>query len=296
MVLEKTRYLLILLTMSIYYNQTLVDPSPVYAEVKELLSSYFNAGVANDMLFPRWTQHCLAHIGKAQFEIKETVLDIEGYEACVPKDFKYVRELWACSVTFSAPVPEPGTCYYQTDCRIEPIVDSCNPCFGPRQDCIMDYKVMHKVKNWHVYSFRRSHLLRPGNMNAKNCCHEGCANLHSQSYDTFDIVNNKIITNVSSGKLHLTYYAYDEDNILIPEYFWVQDYIRKYLIYMCFYQISNQVTDETYNQVQQKLAQAQQDMANARATAMTELKKYTTEETARRIRSQYVKFNNRYRL
>src|SRR5690606_18217498 len=103
-----------------------ISPEPVYSEVKEMLSSYFNSGAVDDVLFPKWTEYCLKRIGKTQFPINEAVLKIDGYEACVPEDFNSVRELWACSVYSSDPVRSPTSTYYQQDCRIDPVVDSCH--------------------------------------------------------------------------------------------------------------------------------------------------------------------------
>lgn len=283
--------------MSLYYKQDFVDAEPFWAEVRERLSSYFNAGVVDDIMFPIWTDHCLKRFKKASFPIYEAVLTIDGYEACVPDDFNSVRELWACSVHFSDPIQSPSACYYQEDCRIDPQLDACGECFEPDDSCTTRFMVTHKVTNKVVFSFTRSHLLRPGNMNAKNCCGDSCGNLYSQSYDTFDIINGKIITNVPEGSLHLVYYANTNGkSTMVPDNFWVQDYIRKYLVYMCFQQMSDRITDETFNQIQTKLIQAKQDSATAFILAETELKKQTAQEKVRQIQYSYNRFNRAYRI
>lgn len=282
--------------MSLYYKFKFVSPDALYSEVKEMLSSYFNSGVIDDVLFPKWTEHCLKRLGKTQYPIKEAVLEIDGYEACLPEDFNSVRELWACSVTFSNPIQSPSSVYYQKDCRIDPIVDSCHECFEPQQDCTTNFMVVHKTTGYRIFSFSRTCLLKPGNMNAKNCCGHECANMYAQTSYTFDIINGKIVTNIPSGNLHLIYYADNDDYQLIPDNFFLEDYIRKYLIYMCFLQISNQVTDETFNQVQIKLAKSEQDKNIAFVTATNELKKDTIEDAVRKIGYRYRNFNRRYRL
>lgn len=283
--------------MSLYYKFEFISPEPIYAEVKETLSSYFNSGSVDDVLFPRWVEHCLRRFGKTQFPIREAVIRIDGYEACVPEDFESVRELWACSTTYSNPIKSPSSCYYQKDCRIDPIVDSCHECFDNNTDCTTEFMVVHKVSNFHIFSFTRTHLLKPGNMNAVNCCGENCRNKTAEGPFTFDVINGKIVTNIPDGHLNLIYYAKNEgEEQMIPKFFWLEDYIRKYLIYMCYLQLSNQVTDETFNQIQQKLGKAEQDSDIAFVTAFNELKKQTLEESVRRIGYQSRRFNKKYRL
>lgn len=283
--------------MSLYYKFEFIDPSPIYSEVKEMLSSYFNSGSIDDILFPRWTEHCLRKLGKTQYPIREAIMDIDGYEACLPDDFQSVRELWACEVDYSALIKSPSACYYQEDCRIDPVVDSCHECFGPPSECTTKFMVVNKVTNYSYFTFTRNVLLKPGNMSAHDCCGPECKNKTAEGPNTFTVINNKVVTNIVSGTLHLIYYAKNEgENQMIPKSFRVEDFIRKYLIYMCYLQMSNQVTDETFNQVQQKLIKAEQDSDIAYVMALNELRKQTLEESVRRIGYQSRRFNKKYRL
>lgn len=285
--------------MSLYYKQEFVSANAVMARVKEELSSYFNSGAIDDVLFPVWIDDCLKRFKKSSLKISEAVIPIEGYQACLPDDFNSVREAWVCAVTWSDPIQNPSSCYYQTDCRIDlGDTTACDPCFPQEDSCNTTYYVTNKVTNSFVLKFNHTFLLRPGNMSARNCCGEHSKNLYSDSPFTFDIQNGKMITNFEDGTLHLLYYANPstDENQMIPDNFRVQDYIRKYLIYMCFKQLSNQITDETFNQIQLKQQQAKLEMSEALVEAKNELMSQTAEESIRRIGYNMKTFRNRYRL
>ena len=101
--------------MSYYYKQSFVTAEPLFAEVKEELSSYFSSGAIDDVMFPKWTEHCLKRFRKSAFRIVETVLQVKDYKACLPEDFNAVREVWACT-TFHSDLYDSATAqYYQTD-------------------------------------------------------------------------------------------------------------------------------------------------------------------------------------
>lgn len=284
--------------MSLYYKQEFKSPVGIFSEVKEVLNSYFNSGAIDDVLFPKWLEHCLRRFRKSSFKIEEAVIPVSCNEACLPKDFNSVREVWMCTTEWSDPYKSPSSYYYQTDCRIEPQRDSCEPCFDENNNecCDTRYLVTHKVNNTYLFSFSRTFLLRPGNMNASSHCGENCKNMYADSPFTFDIANGKMITNFAEGTIHLIYYAEPSDEIqMIPDNFFVEDYIRKYLIYMCFQQLSYQITDETFNQIQLKLQQADQAQAMAFILAENDLKGQTSEEKIRQIGVSYRRFN-KYRI
>lgn len=296
--------------MSIYYEQKFISPDPIYAEVKESLRSYFDSGVIDDMMFPKWTEHCMRRFKKSAYAIKETVLHIQDYTGNLPEDFKGVREAWACSTTWTQPIQMPNAYYYQTDCRIDNSEKICDPCI-PYEEIIMDvaqqiacdpckdaYRIMHKVTNHMVFSFTHSHLLTPGNMNARSYCENNCINRHASTPDSFDIRDCRMITNFCEGTVHLMYYAdttTEEGVQLIPENFYVEDYLRKYLIYKCYEQLFNTVTDESFNQVRIKLEMSNAQQAEAYILADIDLKKQTSFEKIRQIGVSY-RLNNKYRL
>jgi hypothetical protein len=283
--------------MSLYYKQEFTSPGPIVAEVKEQLKSYFNSGIIDDMMFPKWIEHCLRRFRKSSFRIEETILEVCDYQACLPEGFAGAREAWMCSVWKSSPIQAASSLYYQKDCRIgTEDLSSCDPCFLTQEDCDTSYAVTHKVTDTYLFSFRRTFLLTPGNMPSTRCQIGWCANEHASTMYTYDIHNGNIVTNFAEGKIHLIYYAEAEADgeQLIPKNFWVEDFIRKFLVYKCFEQVSNLVTDETFNQVQLKLNKAEQQQAEAFIIAEIELKKQTVNEKFRQIGVDYRR-NLKYR-
>lgn len=284
--------------MSYYYKQEFASAEPLFAEVKEELSSYFASGAIDDVMFPKWTEHCLKRFRKSAFRIAETVLEVRDYKACLPDDFNAVREAWACS-TWQSPLYESATSqYYQKDCRVDSVVtDGCSPCADGAGSCEVNYNVVHKINSAYFFTFKRTFLLTPGNMNAKRHCGECCPNIGASTHYTFDIKDGNLITNFCDGTVHLVYYADPsiEGDQLVPDNFWVQDYIRKFITYKCFCKLSNIITDETFNQIMAKKRESEQEQGVAYILADIELKKQTSAEKIRAIRKSY-QLNNKYRL
>lgn len=288
--------------MSFYYKQNFVSAEPLYAEVKLDLQTYFSSGAIDDLLFPKWTEQCLQRFKKSSYRILETILEVCGYEACLPPDFNSVRELWGCHVTYRPTVYQnPSSYYYQTDFRID--VASPSFCgsdiFERIEDCNFEnFAVMHKVTSTIVLTFQKSFLLTPGNHHARGQCGECCTNIGASTPHTFDIQNGKIITNFSEGTLYMLYYAEPssaEGEQLVPDNFYVQEYIKKYIIYKCFSQLANRVTDESFNQIQAKKQEADREQAEAFITASTELKKDAPWDKIRKIKNSYNSLQ-KYRL
>jgi len=274
--------------MSIYYRQDFTRVTPLFAEVKEELRSYFSSGVIDDVMFPKWTEHCLKRFRKSAFKIEEIVLDVANHQAELPCDFRGVREAWMCTHTPAIAYPDPSSLYWQEDCRVGTPADfdRCSECFET-ETCTTDFLVTIKRTGTTLYRFQHTFLLRPGNQNAVSHCGECCPNIGSKAADTFDIHDGKMVTTCKEGKVHLIYYAEpmsDDFVQMVPDNFWVQDYIRKNLIYMCFRQLCNTITDETYNQVEKKKETAKQEQAEAYIIAETELKKQTSSEKIRQIK------------
>lgn len=83
--------------MSEFYKYEFVSAEPMYAEIKEKLKTYFDSGAIDDVMFPVWTKRCIDRFRRSLYRIETAVLNISGYEAPLPDDFKYVREAWLCT-------------------------------------------------------------------------------------------------------------------------------------------------------------------------------------------------------
>ena len=116
----------------------------------------------------------------------------------------------------------------------------------------------------------------------------------SASVDSFDIRDNKFVTNFRNGVVHLIFYAteYDEiGNQLIPDNYRIREYVEAFLKFKVFETLTNQTNDETFNQLQQKLIYHKQAYEESFIMAMIEVKKQTGWEKQRRIKNDLNRFN-----
>jgi hypothetical protein len=289
--------------MSYYYKYEFVSPEPIFAVVKEKLKSYFNTGVLDDLMFENYLNDCIAHLSNSRYKIEETVLELENFEAQLPECFHAVREAWLCTKD-TTHYRTPSSYYYQKDCRVTRIEDNCNECFTPQDPhctpCHIPekYRVTHKVTGHNVFEFTKHYLLKPGNISKKGNCDLHCKNYGASAPDSFDVAGNTFRTNFTSGTVYLIYYSENFDDTgfaLIPDNFRIRKYIEKYLIYECFSELFNSSTDETFNQLRIKKADAERERDEALIEAKIELKKETTDQKVRAIKKSYNR-NRKYNI
>lgn len=278
-----------------------VSPEPLFAEIRLSLASYFNSGILDDLQFPIWVQQATGKLGiGANYKLEKICLEICNYEACLPEDLFSVREVWACA-NFTQVVPDTSSFYYQKDCRIErSAIGACDPCFDtppPVEEFALmacggeEFKVTHKVTGTTLYKFTTTYLLKPSN-NALSCCSSDCANYRSKSYDTFDIINGKILTSFPEGKLYITYYSNSPlEECKIIDNFRVKEYIAAYLMYKCFEMLCNSITDETFNQLFTKLQYYKTECDEALILAQIEMKKQNVYDIAQSIKNTKNRYN-----
>jgi len=154
-------------------------------------------------------------------------------------------------------------------------------------------------------SYQRRYLLKPGNISVRQHCDvsysdellaEGSP--YSCGFDSFDIRDNKFTTTFREGVVYLIFYATDYDeggSQLIPDNYRVMEYIEAFLKYKIMETLTNQITDETFNQLQQKLVYYKQLSDEAYILAELELKRQTIYQKQSSIRKQLSSFN-RYEL
>lgn len=271
--------------MSYYYKYNFVSPEPIFGAVKEELRSYFEAGAVDDLMFSGWMNRALKKLGRATNPILETILYQEDFESKLPPDFHAVREAWLCS-EIEPWVQRPNAKYDQVFCRITP-VNECNPCL----DCVPEvlrvtYKSMESGPIPEM-KMRRIYLLKPGNIETKANHDLPLRNLNSSAPDSYDIRGNKFVTNLRKGIVHLVYYSEDFDGEgyqLIPDNYWIQEYVKRYLMYKIFLQLWNQTTDETFNQIEKKMGFYKTAYEESWIMADIEIKKRTTDQVQRAIR------------
>lgn len=266
--------------ISYYYKYNFISPEPIYTEIKEELRSYFQTGVIDDILFPKYIEDCLKRLGRSSYKIEENIFKLEDYETKLPDNFEAVRELWLVA-PFEQSYQMPNSCYEQATIRVTPERDRCNPgdfC-APKE-----IKVTYKTTGTVIQRFECFHLLKPGNVHAKENCTLDSFNRYSDSMESFDIRGGKLITNFPIGTLYMVYYVKDYDDNefqLVPDNIRILDYLKAYLKYKCFENIYNNVSDETLNQIQTKLQYYETRMYEAKVIAETEIRKQTVEQQVR---------------
>jgi hypothetical protein len=309
--------------MSYYYKYNFVSPEPIYATIKEELKSYFDTGAVDDLLFPTYLNKCLNKLGKTTYKIDEQVLFVEDFQARLPDNFYAVREAWMCAEVPGNPYPSSTSFYSQaanaTTIQISPLTIGGTPCNNsecqhPSCDgtCMPELvQAVYKTNNEIARSYRHDYLLKPGNISARSQCDVsyrqdwnnfappvGNFTPGSSTYDSFDIRDNKIVTNFRNATIHLLFYStnYDDGgNQLIPDNFRISEYVEAFIKYKVFETLTNQTNDETFNQLQQKLLYYKQLHDEAFIMASNEVKKQTPWEKQRRIKKDLNRFN-KYKL
>jgi hypothetical protein len=307
--------------MSYYYKFNFVSPDPIYSTVKEELKSYFDTGAVDDLLFPTYLDKCLRKLGRATYVIAETALVIRDFEARLPDNFYAVREAWMCTVINGFPYQSANSFYSQaatqTTIQVSPITTDCtipSPCCGNvgcDGSCMPEFmQTVYKTNNEVAMSYQRQYLLKPGNISARNNCdvnYTGNLEMYGQassplsnftpgssSYDSFDVRDNKFVTNFRNGVVHLIFYAQDYDSLgnqLLPDNYRIREYLEHFIKYKVFETLVNQTNDETFNQLQQKLVYYKGLSDEAFIMADIEIKKQDSWTKQRRIRQQLNKFN-----
>ncbi len=302
--------------MSIYYKYNFVSPEGIYSIVKEELKSYFDTGAVDDLLFPTYLNKCLSKLGKTSYVINEIPLYIEDFSARLPDNYYGTKEAWATAEIQQWPYQNANAFYSQastaTTIQVSPITTDCpqqSPCcgnIGCDGSCMPEImQTVYKTTSETPRSYRRTYLLSPGNINTSQQCdvnYTGDINLYGQNNmnarypnfvpyssapNSFDIRDNKFVTNFRHGIVHLVYYGTDYDNVgnqMVPDNYRITEYIEAFLKFKVMETLTNQTNDETFNQMQQKLQYYKQASDEAYILADIETKKQDSWTKQRRIK------------
>jgi hypothetical protein len=290
--------------MSYYYKYNFISPDSVYSTVKEELKSYFDTGAVDDLMFPTYLDKCLKKLGRATYIISEEVLHIEDFEARLPDNFFAVREAWLCTSVNGYPYRDANSFYSQASSQstiqVSPVISGGTPCTNIKcttgcPQCMPEFiQAVYKTNNEKNILYKKEYLLKPGNISVKANCALDCVNLGSSSVDSFDIRDNKFVTNFRCGKVYLIFYAteYDDrNNQLIPDNYRIREYVEAFIKYKMFELLTNQTNDETFQQLQQKLVYYKQLSDEAFIMADIEIKKQDSYTKQRRIKNDLNRFN-----
>ena len=250
--------------MSYYYKYNFISPESVYATVKEELKSYFDTGAVDDLLFPTYLDKCLRKLGRSSYVISEDILDISDFQARLPDNFIAVREAWMCTEIPLRPYQDSTSFYSQassqTTIQISPLTIGGTPCVNAAcQDaactgtCMPELiQAVYKTNQSVARGIAKSYLLKPGNISARSNCSVEYTNawqfasvapsVHeftpgSAGYDSFDIRDNKFVTNFRCGVVHLIFYVTEYDctgNQMIPDNYRIKEFIEHFIKYKVF--------------------------------------------------------------
>jgi len=290
--------------MSYYYKYNFTSPEIVYSTVKEELKSYFDTGAVDDLMFPTYLDKCLRKLGRSSYVISETVLNIEDFEARLPDNFFAVREAWLCTSVDGYPYRSANSFYSQAasqdTIQVSPVVSGGVPCTNIActrgcPECMPELiQAVYKTNNEMNVMYKKQYLLKPGNISVRANCTLDCVNLGSSAADSFDIRDNKFVTNFRCGKVYLIFYATEYDNVgnqMIPDNYRVREFIEAFIKFKVFETLTNQTNDETFQQLQQKLIYYKQLHDEAFIMADIEIKKQDAWAKQRRIKNDLNRFN-----
>jgi hypothetical protein len=309
--------------MSYYYRYNFTSPEIVYSTIKEELKSYFDTGAIDDLMFPTYVDKCLRKLGRSSYVISEQALFIEDFQARLPDNFFAVREAWMCTEIPQYPYQNANSFYSQADSQttiqVSPVTvggEVCSSCnqSGCECDCMPEIiQAVYKTNQQSARSYKQEYLLKPGNISARsNCDVEYNSAWRNQStgpainaftpgaagYDSFDIRDNKFVTNFRSGIVHLVFYSTEYDNggnQMIPDNYRIREFIEAFIKYKMFETLANQTNDETFQQIQQKMVYYKQMHDEAFIMADIEIKKQDVYTKQRRIKNDLNR-NNKYEL
>jgi hypothetical protein len=302
--------------MSFYYKYSFISPESVYSTVKEEFKSYFDTGSIDDLMFPTLLNKALNKLGKSSYVITEEVLFIDDFEARLPDNFYAVREAWLCTEIAGYPYQSANSFYSQaasaSTIQVSPMIIDGQPCNDPVcpsdacDPCMPNLvQAIYKTNNEVMRTFHKEYLLKPGNISARQNCDveytrdwdtysHSCHAPNSSSFDSFDIRDNKFVTNFRYGSVYLIFYATEYDNIgnqMIPDNYRIKEYVEAYIKFKLMEMLTNQVNDETFNQLQQKLKYYEDHYNEALILAFSEIKSQDAWTKQRRIKEQLNRLN-----
>ena len=287
--------------MSYYYKYKFVSPDALYARVKEVMKSYFDANAVDDLMFPVWTEKCLKKLGRSSYKIVPALLFMDNFEAKLPPDFIAPREVWLTAQLLSPIFRKPGAYYTQITTTLNKPYDPCNPALNC-DPCNPDIlTVVTKTQTEVTQPIRLKYLLKPGNVFTSQMGKDlGCMNVNARNFGlchadlSYDIRDGKLVTNFREGDVFLIYYSDQRDDSgqqLIPDNYRIQEFIEAFLKQKIFEQLYNQIVDETFNQIEKKYLYYKQLSDEAYILADIEIKKKTIFEKARQIKEDRHRFD-----
>lgn len=276
----------------------------LYAEVRNMLDSYFAVGAVNDILFDTWVKTEINKLGVTVKKKKSGIVNVSNHKGILPSDFDLMFDVWSCEGTDTKIYKDPSYIYYQEDYEFEDqCVDKCSACQNnmPSQcSCVENHpecRIVHRVTGSTEVTFKRKVRVLPGDVYTINSCDGSCPLVY-KTYDdypyTFQVDGCNLVTTIKNGIFNIIYYQKNIDkdgNMLIPEDTYIHLYLFNTLMYRCYEKLLNSTHDETYNQVVNKLQYYEKQKKDSWLNLMSKLKMPSKEKILKANQREKTKFN-----
>lgn len=269
---------------------TYITSEDIINELKNKLSTYFEAGYLDESVLYRKIRHCISVMGGKIRPFKRRMIKIDNYQGALPKDFFKLTRAVGC---FNYEIKMTDTTVSRYEDVIVNEVEICKTeCDYCKDECGNMYKVVQKFPTYSLDWTQYFNL----NLSSDSIgyCEDGFRNVDSMSQ--VSINKDRLVTNFEKGWVYIEYTAQLEvdGNYLIPDREQIIDWIIDELRVECFeYLFDNGLQD-----VQNRLANAKQDLTISKLAAraffkMPEVKDFYNMANMFVRRYQIFKLNDR---
>lgn len=286
--------------MNIKWEYDWISAEGIIAQLKEELRSYFETGVIDDGMFPMYVDHVLKKIGMTMLESVDEIIYLKNKKSILPEGIVFLNDVLYAGMESESTALIPGgtNTYNQTTTTVVlqqdgTMNDPNNPEVGQKAT------IVERTTNRVLATYDIVTRLRPASLKAKNMC-EDSRFKKFYDYPYYYDVNGRILsTNHPDGELLIRYkrYRLDDDGYpMIPDHVTMQDVVQFYLRYKIFEQLWNSVTDESYNQMQNKMQYYEQKYNDALIMARTEFIAPSFQQQKESILLRRHKFRRNYNI
>lgn len=277
-----------------------ISADSIIAQLKEELRSYFETGVIDDGMFPMYIDHSLKKVGMTMLETIDEIIPLRNKKAILPEGIVFLNDVLYAGdeQNIKGNIPGGTNVYNQTTTEVVLQTDgSINVPGNPEVGSTV--QIVERTTNRLLNTYDIVTRLRPATLQAKNMC-EDSRFKKFYDYPYYYDVNGRILsTNHPDGELLIRYKKYrvdDEGYPMIPDHVTMQDLVQFYLRYKIFEQLWNSVTDETYNQMQNKMQYYEQKYNEALIMARTEFVAPSFQQQKESILLRRHKFRRNYNI
>jgi hypothetical protein len=277
-----------------------ISTESIVAQLKEELRSYFETGVIDDGMFPMYVDHCLKKVGMTMLESVDEIIPLRNKKAILPEGVVFLNDVLYAGdeQNIKGNIPGGTNMYNQTTTEVVLQPDGTinvpgNPEVGST------VQIVERTTNRLLNTYDIVTRLRPASLQAKNMCEDS---RFKKFYDYpyyYDVSGRILSTNHPDGELLIRYKRYrtdDEGYPMVPDNVTMQDLVQYYLRYKIFEQLWNSVTDETYNQMQNKMQYYEQKYNDALIMARTEFIAPSFQQQKESILLRRHKFRRNYNI